>query len=125
MAEAQSFSLEIKNAQGNYVPLYPVTTVNQVNGWNAQECFGAYVFELTVDGWSNKQQTFALDTITDKDIVYCSKILEGNVEQMKKQDVAYGLLDPIIGVESLNGQIRFTTREIPSDNYKVQIFWTR
>lgn len=125
MAEAQGFTLQIKNSQGAYVPLYPNTAVNQIHGWDIQNCFGPYVFELTSTKWVNNQQTFDLPEVTENDIAIVTKVLEGTADEMKNQDNAYSLLNPTRGVETLDGKIRFTTQETPEHSYKVQVFWTR
>lgn len=125
MAETQGFTLRIKNGQGEYVPLYPNTTTDQIHGWDAQNCYGAYVFELLSTNWIDNQQTFDLPEVTKDDIAIVTKVLEGTVEEMKNQDNAYSLLNPTTGVETLDGKIRFTTQETPKHSYKVQVFWTR
>ena len=119
------FVMTIKATDGTLVPLYPQTTKDQVVGWNAGEVFGPYQFTLPANEWNNNQQTVMLNGVTADDIVVCTKILSGTQEEMIAQDKAYGLLSPLIGVESLQNQIRFTCTSTPTIDFTVSISWTR
>ena len=111
---------------GVNVPLHPTTNIDQVLGWNIGEVYGPYVLTLSASTWSNNQQTVAVDGVTVDDRVKCVKVLTGTETQMKAQDVAYNLLDPQVGIESLNNQIRFTcTDNVPNIDIQVQVAWTR
>lgn len=117
--------MSFKNNEGNYIPLYPKTTQEQILDWNVGEVFGPYSFTLTANGWVDNLQTIALEGITENDIPYCLKILSGTQEEMIAQDQAYSLLDPITGIESLNNQVRFKVKSVPTIDFQVQISWTR
>ena len=119
------FVMTIKANDGTLVPLYPKTIKEQIVGWNAGEVFGPYQFILTTNGWVNNQQTVTLNGVTEEDIVSCVKVLSGTEEEMIAQDQAYGLLDALTGVESLQNQIRFTCTSTPSVDFTVSISWTR
>ena len=121
----KSTIMTTKSTNGNLIPLYPTTTKEQVLGWDIGEAYGPYIFYL--NQWTGKQCTLPLTGLTSNDIVKCVKILYGTKEEMILQDQAYSLLDPIIGVESLNNEIRFTcTNETPQNIVlKVQVSWTR
>ena len=125
MPANKGFVLSIKNNQDAYTQLYPKTTVGQVIGWEAGEVFGPYQLTLSANGWQNNQQTLTLDGITSTDIPFCVKILSGTAEDMIAQDKAYSLLDPKTGIESLDGQVRFTVTETPTVDITVQVGWTR
>ena len=118
------FELNILANNGSYVPLHPKTTTSQVIDWKMGEVVGPYTLELLASGWVNKQQTLALNGITPDDIPYCLKILEGTEEQMQAQQEAYALIDPKIGIESLQNAVRFTcTDAVPTVDIKVQVHW--
>ena len=119
------FVMTIKATNGTLVPLYPQTIKDQVVGWNAGEVFGPYQFILSASGWSNNQQTVTLDGVTSNDVVVCTKILSGTQAEMIEQDEAYGLLDTLTGVESLQNAIRFTCTSTPTVDFTVSISWTR
>lgn len=111
---------------GVNVPLHPTTNIDQVLGWNIGEVYGPYVLTLSASAWSNNQQTVAVDGVTVNDKVKCIKVLTGTQVEMAAQDAAYNLLDPQIGIESLNNQIKFTcTNKVPEIDIQVQIAWTR
>ena len=121
-------TLKIKNNQNNYVPLAPRTELKQILDWTMGEFHGPYTVTLTAAGWSNGQQTVAMEGITETDIPYCVKMLSGTQEQMIEQDRAYSRLDPLKGIESLNGQVRFTcssSSRVPTIDINVQVYWTR
>ena len=119
------FVMTIKATDGTLVPLYPQTTKNQIVGWNAGEVFGPYQFTLSSSGWNNNQQIVNLNGVTENDIVVCTKVLSGTQPEMIAQDQAYSLLDTVIGVESLQNQIRFTCTSTPTVDFTVSISWTR
>ena len=119
------FAMTIKSNNGTLVPLYPKTTKEQIIGWNAGEIYGPYQFTLTKNGWKNNQQTVALNGVTENDIVICTKVLSGTQSQMIAQEQAYGLLDILTGVESLQNQVRFTCTSPPAVDFTVQLTWTR
>lgn len=119
------FEMTIKANDGTLVPLYPQTIKDQVLGWNIGQVFGPYQFTLTSSGWSNNQQTVNLNGVSSEDKVTCVKVLSGTQAEMEQQDQSYNLLNPLIGVESLQNQIRFTCTSTPTSDFTVQISWTR
>ena len=119
------FAMTIQATNGTLVPLYPKTNKDQVLGWNAGEVFGPYQFTLSANDWSNNQQTVTLDGVTANDIVTCNKVLSGTQAEMIAQDEAYALLNILIGVESLQNQIRFTCTSTPTVDFTVSVSWTR
>lgn len=119
------FEMTIKANNGTLVPLYPQTIKDQVLGWNIGQVFGPYQFTLTSSGWSNNQQTVNLNGVSSEDKVTCVKVLSGTQVEMEQQDQSYNLLNPLIGVESLQNQIRFTCTSTPTSDFTVQISWTR
>lgn len=119
------FEMTIKANDGTLVPLYPQTVKDQVLGWNIGQVFGPYQFTLTSSGWSNNQQTVNLNGVSSEDKVICVKVLSGTQVEMEQQDQSYNLLNPLIGVESLQNQIRFTCTSTPTSDFTVQISWTR
>lgn len=122
--ENQGFVMTIKATDGTLVPLYPQTIKDQVVGWNAGEIFGPYQITLSSNNWINKQQTISLDGINSEIIPECVKVLSGTEDQMKKQDYAYSLLDPLYGIESLQNEIRFTCVHVPNIDFDVQVHWS-
>ena len=125
MPSNQCFVMTIKATDGTLVPLYPQTVRDQVVGWNIGESYGPYQFTLTASGWSNNQQTVSLNDVMSTDMLKCIKVLSGSQEEMIAQDQAYSLLDPLIGVESLQNQIRFTCKSTPTVDFTVSVSWTR
>lgn len=122
----KGFTFTFNSNNGTQVPLYPTTTKSQVEDWNIGEVYGPYVLTLSASGWSNKKQTLPLAEINSNDRPICVKVLEGDAVTMKAQDEAYSLLDSRYGIESLEGQVRFTcTEAMPSVDLKVQVSWTR
>lgn len=119
------FEMTIKANDGTLVPLYPQTIKDQVVGWNIGQVFGPYQFTLASSGWSNNQQTVNLNGVSSEDKVICVKVLSGTQVEMEQQDQSYNLLNPLIGVESLQNQIRFTCTSTPTSDFTVQISWTR
>ena len=118
-------TMSFKNNEGDYISLHPKTVKEQILDWNVGEVFGPYSFTLTANGWVDNLQTVELEGITENDIPYCLKILSGTQEEMIAQDQAYSLLDPITGIESLNNQVRFKVKSVPTIDFQVQISWTR
>lgn len=108
-----------------WIPLYPSTLQSQVLGWGLGESYGPYELTINANNWQNNQQTLTLDGVSSEDILYCVKVLNGTQEQMIIQDEAYSLLDPYIGIESLNNQIKFTCTSTPTVDFTVQINWFR
>lgn len=113
------------NGQNGWIPLYPSTLQSQVLDWGLGESYGPYELTLSAANWQNNQQTLTLDGVNSNDILYCTKVLSGTQEQMIAQDEAYSLLDPQLGIESLNNQVRFTCISTPTVDFKVQINWFR
>ena len=122
--ENQGFVMTIKATDGTLVPLYPQTIKDQVVGWNAGEIFGPYQITLSSNNWSNNHQTVNLDGINPEIIPECVKVLSGTEDQIKEQDYAYSLLDPLRGIESLQNKIRFTCVHVPSIDFNVQVYWS-
>lgn len=118
------FTLSYKGQNG-WIPLYPSTLQSQVLGWGLSESYGPYELTLSATNWQNNQQTLTLDGVNSEDILYCTKVLSGTQEQMIEQDEAYSLLDPQLGIESLNNQVRFTCTSTPTVDFTVQINWFR
>lgn len=119
------FELTYKTASSN-VALYPRTIKSQVLGWNAGEVFGPYVLTLPQDQWAQGSLTLSLADVTETDRVKCIKMLSRIPEEMMAQDRAFNLIDPLIGIESKNGQIKFTcTNAVPTVDLQVQVSWTR
>lgn len=124
MAKNKGFTLTFQSNSGAQIPLYPYTTIRQIEGWDIGTC---YVEELILkaDGWINKQQTKTLIRINESDIPICVKRITAtfNMEQATAEDTAYSLLST---VEALNGQVRFTCADkVPETDISVQISWTR
>ena len=119
------FELTYKTASSN-VALYPRTIKSQVFGWNVGEMFGPYTLTLLQSQWSQGSITLPLEDVISTDRVKCIKLLSGTSEEMMAQDRAFNLIDPLIGVESKNGQIKFTcTNATPTVDLQVQVSWTR
>lgn len=118
------FDMKVKVADG-YAKLNPSTSVGQIFGFEEGFVYGPYDLTLTVDGWVNGEQTLALADILATDIPFVGRALSGTTDEMKSQDIAFKLLDTYTGVESLDGQIKFTTTTVPDVDYTVQVWWTR
>ena len=119
------FVMTIKATDGTLVPLYPQTIKDQVVGWNIGEVFGPYQLTLLASEWNNNQQLISLDGVTPNDILICNQILSGTQEEMINQKKSYELLDSLIGIESLQNQIKFTCVATPVTDFSVAIHWTR
>lgn len=114
------------NSQNGYIPLYPNTPQSQVIDWDLGEAYGPYQLSLPASGWQNNQQTVILNGVTSSDILYCVKVLTGTQQQMEAQDKAYSLLDPYVGIESLENAVKFTcTSSSPTVDLVVQVNWFR
>lgn len=123
MPSNQGFTLSYKGQNG-YIPLYPNTTIDQVVDWDLGNYYGPIQITLLASNWSNNQQTIAVNGVTSNDILNCVKVLSGTEAEMEAQDEAYSLLDPYIGIESLENGIRFTcTSFSPTVDLTVQIDW--
>lgn len=119
------FELTYKTANSN-VALYPRTIKSQVLGWNVGEMFGPYTLTLLQSQWSQGSITLPLEDVISTDRVKCIKLLSGTPEEMTAQDRAFNLIDPLTGIESKNGQIKFTcTNVVPTVDLQVQVSWTR
>lgn len=118
------FTMSYKGLNG-WIPLYPSTLQSQVLGWGLGESYGPYELTINANNWQNNQQILTLDGVSSEDILYCVKVLNGTQEQMIIQDEAYSLLDPYVGIESLNNQIKFTCTSTPTVDFTVQINWFR
>lgn len=125
MPKNLGFTLTYRN-ETNWIPLYPVTTEQQVIDWNLGKINGPIQVTLLASGWVNRQQTVTMQGVTSNDILNCTKVLTGTQDQMEAQDKAYALLDSYIGIESLENAIRFTcTNAVPTVDLTVQIDWNR
>lgn len=123
MPSNQGFTLSYKGQNG-YIPLYPNTTTDQVIDWDLGNYYGPIQITLLASNWSNNQQTIAVNGVTSNDILNCVKVLSGTEAEMEAQDEAYSLLDPYVGIESLENGIRFTcTSSSPTVDLTVQIDW--
>lgn len=123
MPSNQGFTLSYKGQNG-YVPLYPNTTADQVIDWDLGNYYGPIQITLLASNWSNNQQVVGVNGITPNDILNCTKVLSGTKVEMQAQDEAYSLLDPYVGIESLENAIRFTcTSSSPTVDLTVQIDW--
>lgn len=123
--QAQHFTLTdiVNDLQ---IPLYPKTIREQVIDWNIGDFCGPYSITLSANNWNNLQQTVDLSDIRSTDIPFCVKVLSGTTDEMLTQDKAYSMLSPTTGIESLDGQVRFTcSREVPSIDMQVLVYWTR
>lgn len=120
-------TIKVLGNNNNYIQLHPKTTKENVNGWELGELFGPYQITLYASRWNaDRQQTVSLPGITQEDIPYCVKVLTGSQQQMMAQISAYNLLDPIAGLESLDGELRFTCSEsVPNVDLTVQVDWIR
>ena len=123
MPSNQGFTLSYKGQNG-YIPIYPNTTTDQVIDWDLGNYYGPIQITLLATNWSNNQQTIAVNGVTPNDILNCTKVLSGTQVEMQAQDEAYSLLDPYVGIESLENAIRFTcTSSSPTVDLTVQIDW--
>lgn len=129
MPECITPSLQILNNAGNSVKLNPRTVTSQALTPPLGQVFGPFTLTLNTNSWNSttKQATLTLTDITNTDIpIVCLSYKSGLGYDLQKQRTAFNLLDPIIGVESLNGQIRFTcTTSVPTVALQVEVSWTR
>lgn len=125
MPNNEGFTLSYKGQNG-YIPLYPKTTEDQVIDWNLGSSYGPIQITLLSGNWQNNQQTISINGVTSNDIIYCIKVLNGTQEEMLEQDAAYSLLDPVVGIESLENSIKFTcTDTSPTVDLTVQVSWQK
>lgn len=125
MPKNEGFTLSYLGQNG-YIPLYPKTTIGQVIDWNLGETYGPIQITLSASDWTGNTQIVSVDGVTPNDIVYCVKVLTGTESEMLEQDAAYSLLDPVIGVESLENSIKFTcTDTSPTVDLTVQVSWQK
>ena len=125
MPRNQGIEIMLKTDNG-YTPLHPEMPPDRIIGKVVGERYGPYTLSLTSANWANGKQTLELSNITEMDIPIVIKQLEGTKEEMIAQNLAYSLLDPIIGVESKNGSIIFTltdSAKVPSVDFNVQVYW--
>lgn len=122
MPSNQGFTMSYYG-QAGYIPLYPKTISDQVEDWDLGSAYGPIQITLPSTGWVNNQQTVAVEGINLFNIPMCVKVLSGTEEEMKAQDEAYSFLDPYIGIESLQNQVRFTCTQTPTVDLTVQIDW--
>lgn len=119
----KGFTMKVKTANG-YVSLYPQTLSKKIDGLNIGSVYKQIVI-LPANGWQNLQQTVEVADILESDVPMVNKILEGTIEQMRLQENAFNTLDPIVGVYSFDGKVKFTCKILPQVDFKVQIYWTR
>lgn len=120
----KGFTMKVKTSNG-YVTLSPQTFSNQVIDADFGEVF-IKVITLSAINWNeNLQQTVDVSGILSSDTPIITKVLEGTTEQMRLQENAFNTLDPIVGVYSFDGKVRFTCKTLPQVDFKVQIYWTR
>lgn len=123
MPTNKGFTLNYKGQNG-YISLYPNTTIDQVEDWDLSSCYGPIQVTLYATDWNNNQQTIIVNGTTVNDIVNCIPILSGTQSEMQAQNNAYNLLDPYIGIQSMNNAIQFTcTSSSPAINLTVQLDW--
>ena len=119
----KGFTMKVKTANG-YVSLYPQTLLEKIDGFNIGSVYKQIV-TLSTNNWQDLQQTVDVTDILESDTPMVNKILEGTPEQMRLQENAFNTLDPIVGVYSFDGKVRFTCKTLPQVDFKVQIYWTR
>lgn len=120
----KGFTMKVKTGNG-YVNLYPQTLLSQIENVDIGEVYKVEIV-LSADGWNEDyQQTVAVNDILESDTPMITKILEGTEEQIKAQANAYNLINPIIGVYSSDGNVKFTCSDKPQVDFKVQVYWTR
>lgn len=124
------FDLQAKTVNG-YTKLNPFTTPAQVKGLEAGKLYGPYTITLNRQNWNLVNNLIAtqivdLAEVTEDDVVMVSKILSGNTEEAIQQNKIYEGLDTYRGVESLQGQLKFTTTAVQySTDINVQVWWIR
>lgn len=120
----KGITITYKNNNG-IVPLYPKTTPKQIMDITIGKTYGPYNIVLKSLEWNNKQQTVKLDDITESDIPFVIKSLNGTIDEMKKQKAGYNLLAKD-GVESIDGGLIFTCdKGTPEVDITVQVSWNR
>ena len=119
MNEGAVFSYK---GQNGYIPLYPVTTSGQVEGLQLGQVFGPLQITLLASAWENNQQSVSVLGISETDILTCVNVLSNDITTAMQQDQAYSLLDPYIGINSIENGIVFTcTNNAPTVDITVQI----
>lgn len=117
-------TISYKNNNG-IISLYPKTPSRQIMDMELGTAYGPYTIVLEASKWVNNQQTVALNGITENDILFVVKSLNGTVDEMRKQKEAYNLLASD-GVESINNAIIFTCdKGTPTVDITVQVSWNR
>lgn len=112
------------NGQNGYIPLYPNTTIDQIIDWNLGNFYGPIQVTLLASNWQNNQQTVTINGVTSNDVITCFKVLSGTQAEMIAQDQAYSLLDPYVGIQSLQNAVKFTcTSSSPTVDLTVQLAW--
>lgn len=119
----KGFTMKVKTANG-YVGLYPQTLLKKIDDLNIGSTYKQIV-TLPANNWQDLQQIVEVADILESDTPMVNKILEGTVEQMELQESAFNMLDPVVGVYSFDGKVRFTCKTLPRVDFKVQIYWTR
>lgn len=125
MPNNKSATLTIKSSNNNLIPLYPLTLTSRIIGNNFGNIYGPYNITLNSNNWINNQQVISLNGVISTDILQCTNILSGTIENMKLQNYNYSLIDPVIGINSQDGNIIFTCITPPSIDLQLQIIWTR
>lgn len=125
MEDNKAFAMKVKANDGTYNTLVPDSVKQQVIDWGLGEIYGPYNFTLTAQNWFNNTQAIQFEEVTSNDKPICTKVLNGTKEQMIAQDKAYSLLDDKIGIQSVNGVIKFTCAETPKVDFEVQVWWSR
>ena len=125
MPTNQEVTMSVQNNQGSYIPLYPITTQQQVVGWNTGTTYGPFTITLQQSNWQNMQQTVAVEGVLETDFIWCTKILSGDEPPLKIQNINYSFLNPTTGINSMNGYVQFNCINAPMADFQVQIEWTR
>ena len=103
MNEGAVFSYK---GQNGYIPLYPVTTSGQVEGLQLGQVFGPLQITLLASAWENNQQSVSVLGISETDILTCVNVLSNDMTTAMQQDQAYSLLDPYIGINSIENGVK-------------------
>ena len=110
---------------GTYnIPLYPKTTSEQVEGLSYAKAQGPIQITLNALQWQNQQQTVTVQGVSETDLVTCINILSSDVDVANLQSQDYNLLDPEIGVNTIQNGIVFTcSSAVPTTDLTLQIDW--
>ena len=125
MASNKGFIMNVKNNNGRYTEMFPVTTREQILGWDIGDVFGPFDLTLRADSWQGNKQVLDLVGVEDTDILYCTKVLKGTKAQKSQQELAYKKLSPVNGIQSLRDKVQFTCDSVPEVDINVQVWWTR